>query len=150
MNLSQKETSLLKDLKSQEQLCIEKYNMYSSNARNQQLKTIFSEISQMEQQHFQTLSQIEAGSIPQFGGGNCAQKTKPSAQNNYAEQDKQKDKFLCQDQLTTEKHVSSLYDTCIFEFKDTGARDALNHLQKEEQGHGEQIYSFMSMNGMYS
>lgn len=150
MNLSQKENSLLKDLKSQEQLCVEKYSMYSTNAHNQQLKSIFSEIAQIEQQHFQTLSQIEAGSIPQFGGGVSPQKTKPSAQSNYSEPDKQKDKFLCQDQLSTEKHVSSLYDTSIFEFKDPALRNTLNHMQKEEQEHGEQLYSFMSMNGMYS
>jgi len=150
MTLTQKETSLLKDLKSQEQLCVEKYNKYSADARNPQLKTIFSEIAQTEQQHYQTLSQIEGGTIPQVGGGNSAQQTTPCTQSNYAEQDKQKDKFFCQDMLTTEKHASSLYDTSIFEFKDVGLRNVLNHLQKEEQGHGEQIYSFMSKNGMYS
>jgi spore coat protein CotF len=150
MTLTQKETSLLKDLKSQEQLCVEKYNKYAADARNPQLKTIFSEIAQAEQQHLQTITQMEGGTVPQMGGGASSRKTAPSAQNNYAEQDKQKDKFLCQDLLTTEKHVSSLYDTSIFEFRDVGMRNALNHVQKEEQEHGEQIYSFMSLNGMYS
>lgn len=151
MTLTQKESSLLKDLKSQEQLCVEKYNKYSADARNCQLKTIFSEIAQTEQQHLQTLNQIEGGAVPQVGGGSSKQKTTPTAQGgNYSQQDKQVDQFLCQDQLTTEKHVSSLYDTSIFEFKDVGLRNILNHIQKEEQEHGEQIYSFMSMNGMYS
>jgi len=68
----------------------------------------------------------------------------------YNEQSKQKDSYLCKDALSTEKHVSSTYNTSIFEFKDTGVRSALNHIQKEEQQHGEQIYNFMSQNGMYN
>ncbi|MDE7300442.1 MAG: spore coat protein, partial [Lachnospiraceae bacterium] len=45
---------------------------------------------------------------------------------------------------------SHLYDTCIFEFKDEGARNVLNHIQKEEQEHGKMIYDYMSTNSMYS
>jgi spore coat protein CotF len=150
MNLTQKETSLLKDLKAHEQLCIEKYNKYSAEACNPQLKTIFSELAQVEQEHFQTISQIENGTVPQMGQGSGKQKTMPTAQNNYLEQDKQKDSILCQDMLSTEKHVSSMYNTSIFEFKDVGIRDALNHIQKEEQEHGEKIFCFMNQNGMYN
>ncbi len=54
------------------------------------------------------------------------------------------------DVLATEKHASHLYDTCIFEFNDENARNALNHIQKEEQEHGKMIYDYMSVNGMYS
>jgi len=150
MTLTQKETNLLQDLKSQEQLCVEKYNKYSTDARNGQLKTIFSEIGTAEQQHLQTLNQIESGTVPQMNSGGSSQKTTPTAQgSNYAEADKQKDRFLCTDLLSTEKHVSSIYDTSIFEFKDAGIRNALNHIQKEEQEHGEQLYNFMNQNGMY-
>ena len=49
-----------------------------------------------------------------------------------------------------EKHVSGLYDTSIFEFSDPAVRQVLNHIQSEEQGHGESIYSYMHQNGMYS
>jgi len=28
-------------------------------------------------------------------------------------------------------------------------RDALNHIQKEEQEHGKMLYDYMSVNGMY-
>ena len=59
------------------------------------------------------------------------------------------DKMLCQDSLSTEKYVSSTYDTTIFEFRDTNARQVLNHIQKEEQEHGEKIYNYMSQHGMY-
>ncbi|MCY1713781.1 spore coat protein [Caproiciproducens galactitolivorans] len=150
MTLTQKETTLLQDLKSQEQLCIDKYSKYSSDACGSKLKDLFSEIKQTEQQHFTTVNQILGGTVPQVGGGSQANSAQSDYNSQYSEQDKQKDKFLCTDALSTEKHVSSLYNTCIFECKDTNVRNVLNHIQKEEQQHGEKIYNFMSQNGMYS
>lgn len=150
MTLTQKETTLLQDLKSQEQLCIDKYSKYSSDACGSKLKDLFSEIKQTEQQHFSTVNQILGGTVPQVGGGSQANSAQSDYNSQYSEQDKQKDKFLCTDALSTEKHVSSLYNTCIFECKDTNVRNVLNHIQKEEQQHGEKIYNFMSQNGMYS
>ena len=61
---------------------------------------------------------------------------------------KSADAYLCRDALAMEKHVSSLYNTTIFEFNSPVLRDTLNHIQKEEQNHGEQIYEYMSCNGM--
>lgn len=51
--------------------------------------------------------------------------------------------------LRLEKHASGLYDTGIFEFTDPKARKMLNHIQADEQQHGEQIAAFMKSNGMY-
>lgn len=154
MQLTQKETSLLKDLKGQEQTCVEKYRQYSSDANDQQLKTLFAQLGQQEQQHLNTLSQILSGTVPaaQAGGGQQQQQPQaitPVYNAMSAGQDKQKDSYLCTDALSTEKHVSSNYDTSIFEFRDTNIRTALNHIQKEEQQHGEQIYNYMAQNGMY-
>jgi rubrerythrin len=59
---------------------------------------------------------------------------------------KQMDAYLCQDALDTEKHVSALYDTCIFEFKGEDARSMLNQIQKQEQEHGKRIYDYMAAN----
>lgn len=148
MNFSQKETILLNDMRSQEQICIEKYGKYSAEACDSQLTDLFNQLGQTEQQHLQTLDQIASGNIPQMGGGQQqqAQAIKPST---CSPQDKEKDKFLCTDALSTEKHVSSTYNTCIFEFVDPAIRDILNHIQKEEQQHGERIYNYMSVNGMY-
>ena len=67
-----------------------------------------------------------------------------------AEESKKRDAFLCSDLLATEKHASSLYDTCVFEFADPQARQVLNHIQTEEQEHGLKLYEFMNNNGMYS
>ncbi len=154
MNLNQKETSLLKDLKEQEQICIEKYKRHASEASDNQLKSLFTNLSNAEQQHLNTINQILDGGVPSMNsGGNQDQKQLSFAKTYYASDkspDKQKDCYLCNDLLSTEKHVSSAYDTSVFEFRDTGVRDALNHIQKEEQEHGEQIYNYMSQNGMYS
>lgn len=60
------------------------------------------------------------------------------------------DKDMCMDMLTTEKQISSAYDTAIFECKDAAVRDILNHIQKEEQKHGQAISSYMISKGMYT
>ncbi len=156
MTLTQKETTLLQDLISHEKLCIEKYSNYANDAQDAQLKNLFTQLGQAEQQHLNTLNQISSGTVPTMsaGGGNQAQTAAPAtnagntASNSTA--NKQKDAFLCKDLLSTEKHVSSVYDTSIFEFKDVGIRSALNHIQKEEQEHGQKIYSYMEQNGMYN
>ncbi|MFA6851516.1 MAG: ferritin-like domain-containing protein, partial [Selenomonadaceae bacterium] len=69
MQLSQKETSLLKDLKGQEKLCVDKYTKHSSCAKDPQLKNLFTQISQVEQQHYETITQIENGAVPTLSGG---------------------------------------------------------------------------------
>ena len=156
MKLTQKETTLLQDLKNEEQLCIEKYSRYSQEASDGQLKNLFTQLGQTERSHLQTLNDISNGETPKTGSAKGA--SQPSASNSFSVssqnsaslQSSQNDKFLCQDILATEKHASSLYDTCIFEFKDPTIRSALNHIQKEEQEHGEHIYNYMSQNGMYS
>lgn len=75
MTLSQKETTLLQDLKSQEQLCVDKYSKYSSDACDGQLKNLFSQIGQVEQQHLSTITQILGGTVPTMGGGDTSQPT---------------------------------------------------------------------------
>jgi spore coat protein CotF len=49
----------------------------------------------------------------------------------------------------TEKYVSGAYDTAIFEFRVPQVRSILNHIQKEEQQHGEAIFKYMEKKGMY-
>ena len=61
----------------------------------------------------------------------------------------QNDTALCNDVLMTEKYVSSSYNTAIFEFRDTNVRQALNHIQKEEQQHGEGVFNYMQKKGVY-
>lgn len=157
MNFTPKEESLLKELRSQERLCVEKYGRYAESAHDQCLKDLFDGIRQTESRHLQTLDQLSSGSAPQMQGqqGQQPRQSQPlhqSAGNHPAKNSPewQQDSFLCSDALTMEKHVSGLYDTSIFEFSDPAVRQALNHIQSEEQGHGESIYSYMHQNGMYS
>ncbi|MGI5970944.1 MAG: spore coat protein [Oscillospiraceae bacterium] len=143
----------MKDLKEHEQICIEKYNKYANDAYDGQLKGLFTQIAQTEQQHLDTINQIMSGTIPamQQGEGEQVQLSfNPVYSSDASDPNKQKDSYLCTDLLSTEKHVSSVYNTAVFEFKDTNIRKILNHIQKEEQQHGEQIYNYMAQNGMYS
>lgn len=156
IQLSQKETMLLKDLKSHEEICIQKYSKYAQEAQDPQLSQIFQDLSSREQQHLQTIEQIMSGQVPPMnqGGQSQGQQTQQYQQQNLqssqGQQGNQNDSFLCTDLLSTEKQVSEVYNTAIFEFQDTNARQALNHIQKEEQEHGETLFNYMKANGMYN
>lgn len=78
-----------------------------------------------------------------------AAKTSPSPSPCTADE-KYDDAYLCRDALAMEKHMSSVYDTSVFEFTSPVLRDTLAHIQKEEQNHGETLYDYMQTNGMYS
>lgn len=152
MPLSKKEMSLLQDLKGEEQLCVEKYGKYVNEAVDKKLKGVFQKIGQTEQQHLNTVNQMLKGTVPAATAPPAKQGRKPAKpdyKSTASKQDQQKDAYLCTDLLGTEKHVSALYDTCIFECKDPQMRAALNHIQKEEQQHGYNIYEYMAQNGMY-
>ena len=152
MTLTQKENSLLTDLKGQEQLCIEKYSMYSERACDPELKKLFGQIKSTEQTHLDTINRIINGEeVKMQAAPPTAVSAKLECQpSTCSPENKATDAFLCKDALAMEKHVSSIYDTSIFEFSSPVLRDTLNHIQKEEQNHGEQIYQYMSKNGMYS
>lgn len=155
-NLSTKERMLLEDEKSHEQLCIDKYNEYSNKASCPELKNLFSQLAQKEQEHLNSINQLLNGIVPNVNQQQNGQQNNSNQQltnqapinsnvNNYNEHDK----MLCSDSLSTEKFVSSTYNTAIFEFRDKNIRQILNHIQKEEQEHGEQIYNYMASHGMY-
>lgn len=165
MMLTQKETGLLNDLKTQEQLCVEKYGKYAQQANDPALRQLFDSIRQVEERHVQVVDQMLQGQLPQQnqqGQQNQQQNQQMNQQNMQNQQkpaptygaapsqDKQLDTYLCQDALSMEKHVSSLYDVSIFEFADPAARQALNAIQADEQHHGEQLYAYMARNGMYA
>lgn len=152
MTLTQKENSLLSDLKSQEQLCIEKYSKYENAAKDPCLKQLFASIRTTEENHLDTINRIQGGEevqMPQSSSDSSSQKFDCPLSTANA-QEKKEDAYLCADALAMEKHVSSVYDISIFEFSSPVLRDTLNHIQKEEQQHGEKIYAYMAKNSMYS
>ena len=150
MNVTTKEMGLLKDMQAQEKLCIKKYDSYASSACSEELRGLLHGIADVEREHLQTVSAMMTGEVkPVSGSGSTGGSgAKPCKVSYSSEDDKSRDAFLCNDLLTTEKHVSALYNTGIFEFSDAQARNVLNHIQKEEQQHGLSLYEFMSANGM--
>lgn len=150
MQLTRKETELLKDLKGQEKLCAEKYTKHAACAKDSQLRDLFTQIAQVERGHLDTLTKLESGSGAQPGGGEQKQPSFQAVYSGADTADKQADSYLCTDVLAAEKHASHSYDVCVFEFRDETARETLNHIQKEEQEHGKMIYDYMEKNQMYS
>ena len=150
MNVTTKETDLLKDMKGQEQLCIDKYEKYAGEAIAPELKSLFTSLANVEREHLKTVNDMMAGKVSTPTGSSSQSSGTSAVKANYAnEEDKKKDAFLCSDMLATEKHVSALYNTGVFEFSDVQARNMLNHIQTEEQQHGQRIYEYMNVNGMY-
>jgi spore coat protein CotF len=183
MNFSQKERTLLEDQKSHEEICIQKYSNYANLAQDPQLKNIFKQNGQIEQEHYNTIDQLLKGQMPQMqqsgsqqgqnqqqSQGQQQNSMKSSQQSQSIQVNQQQvqmnqpssfmpkgqsqnfnasDKDLCTDMLMTEKYVSGAYNTAIFEFRDPQVRNILNHIQKEEQQHGESIFKYMESNGMY-
>lgn len=154
INLTQKERSLLQDQKSHEEICIQKYSNYAEQAQDHELSQLFSDYATQEQEHFNTITQMLNGEVPTIQN----QQNQPTQQNQSPNtQFRQNsgisdstDPDLCTDMLMTEKYVSGTYDTAIFEFTDSNARQVLNHIQTEEQQHGEGIFNFMKSRGWYN
>lgn len=150
INLSQKERMLLEDQKSHEEICIEKYTNYSNQVQDSELKQLLKTYAGEEQEHYNTINQILSGSIPDMNKQGQQQNNQNKFKNiGNTDMSNTNDASICSDLLMTEKYVSGAYDTAIFECTDTKLRDTLNHIQKEEQQHGEGIFNYMESKGMY-
>lgn len=181
-HLTNKERTLLQDLQSHEEICIQKYNNYANQTNDQQLQQIFQNLAQKEQNHYDTISQMLQGQVPdmsqgqqqgqqqqqqgqQQGTGQMAQSMGSGGQQSQGQSQQtmyqnnnnpmtnamaqEKEASLCHDMLMTEKYVSSAYNTVVFEVTDPQIRKALQHIQQEEQQHGEELFNYMQANGMY-
>ena len=173
IQLSQKEKMFLQDLKSQEEICVKKYQIYSAQAQDTELKQLFNTLSTEEQHHFTMVSQMlqgqepnsshpqqQTGSAQQQQAGSTQQQQAGSTQQQQAGSTQQstqwsmgkntEDKMLCSDLLSTEKYVSGAYDTAVFEAVNTSVRQALQHIQQDEQQHGHMLFTYMQAHGMYN
>lgn len=151
MVLSEKESTTIKDLQTQEQSCIEKYKRYSGEAKDPVLQDLFKELHQDEQKHYDSLGQVLTGSVPSCNCNDCHGKEyAPTA--TYKGMDnsmeKKSDCFLATDCIGTEKLVSSEYNTNVFVFGDPDVRKLLADIQIEEQNHAEMLYKYKTVNGM--
>jgi spore coat protein CotF len=161
MHLTEKERMLLEDQKKHEELCVKKYKEASQRAQDPELKQLFSAYAQKEQEHLDTVNQILNGQVPNMQQQQGQQQQQNQQQQNMqmkqdgqqmqqGGQANQQDEDLCNEMLVIEKYVSGTYDTAVFEFRDTNIRQVLNHIQKEEQQHGEAIFNYMQKKGMYN
>lgn len=155
MTLTKKEQSLLKDLQNEEKVCAEKYHKAAECACDPKLQQIFTKLEQAERNHYDTVTQMLSGTVPQMQTQGKAQNQKskqPAAQDlksKVSRAEKKSDAYLLADVLATEKFVSGVYNTAVFEFNDPQARDVLAAIQQQEQQHGKEIADYMSANGMY-
>lgn len=153
MQLTQKERTLLEDQKKHEEICIQKYNNYAQQTQDPQLQQLFRQYAAQEQQHHNTINQLLQGQQPAMGGNQgqgAPQQAQPVQSLSQVGMTSEQDAALCTDMLMTEKYVSGSYDTAIFEAANPQVRQALQHIQKEEQQHGEGIFNYMQQHGMYN
>lgn len=149
LKLSQKERMFLEDGKNQEEICVEKYKSYSQQAQDSQLKQLFNKLSGEEQHHHNIINQMLQGQQPNLAHNQQAvQQTNQSA--SQITINNQNDKILCNDLLSTEKYVSSTYDSDIFESASPIVRQAMQHIQQDEQKHGQELFDYMNSHGMYN
>ena len=151
MILTEKETTAIKDLQTQEQTCIEKYKRYSEQAKDPVLKDLFKTLSKKENNHLSSLKQVLLGSVPQV---NCndTDGRDYELETTYGKmaenEEKQSDCFLATDCIGTEKLVSMEYNSNVFKFSDASLRKLLADIQIEEQNHAEMLYKYKTVNGM--
>lgn len=152
IQLSQKERMLLEDDKHQEEICVLKYKNYAKQAKDPELQQLFEKIAGEEQHHYNMIEQLLQGQAPDMNQGN-QQQTQQVSQNTFTSSSpslpNEDDKVLCSDLLATEKYVSNTYDIGVFEAANPIVRQTLQHIQKAEQGHGEQLFNYMHSHGMY-
>ena len=150
MILSEKEITVIKDLQTQEQCCVEKYERYSKLAKDQVLIDLFTDLHGKEKKHLESLTQVLSGKVPSCDCNDSDGKDyNPAATYSMApSEDKKTDCFLATDCIGTEKLVSSTYNTEVFAFGDPGVRKLLADIQIEEQNHAEMLYKYKTVNSM--
>ena len=153
MILTEKETSVLKDLQTQEKVCMEHYTLCANVAKDPALKDLFTQIAKDEQEHFQSLGKVINGDTPTMPSSPAASKVDsyhPTAAYNASsnQTDMQHDALLCSDSIGNEKMVSGEYNSDVFVFGDPDVRKLLADIQIEEQNHAEMLYKYKTVNGM--
>lgn len=155
MILKEKERTVIQDLQTQEKSCIEKYGKYAQQARDPELKSLFQTLQKKEQEHYDSLSQVLSGTVPQVNcndsDGRDGRDYQPKATYTsvMSSEDKEQDAFLATDCIGTEKLISGEYNSDVFAFEDSGVRKLLADIQVEEQNHAEMLYKYKTVNGMF-
>ena len=123
MILKEKEKTVIQDLQTQEKSCVEKYGRYAEQAKDPELKNLFQTIQKEEQKHYDSLTQVLDGQVPQCDCNDSNGKDYEPKQTYKMmddSEDKKNDKFLATDCIGTEKLVSGEYNGEIFACRHTG------------------------------
>ena len=160
VQLTQKEQMYLQDMLSMKscvsrntpttpsKLKIPSFSSCFANMNNTKSSTMTASLQLLQGQAPSMTSGQQGGQSRQ--GGQQQWQSMPGSQvSGYSGLTGQSDAQLCQDALTTEKYISGAYDTAIFESANPVVRQTLQHIQQEEQQHGEGIFHYMHARGMY-
>ncbi|MEG0855221.1 MAG: spore coat protein [Terrisporobacter sp.] len=163
VNLTNKEKFLLEGEKYQQQLAIDKYNDYSLQAQDSNLKNLFSSLSKVEQSHLDMVYEMLQGRIPQVNQGNLQPyfENNNSTSNNYINVGNitlssldsnfhDEDKIICFDALTTEELLHSTYSASSFEFEESQFKDTFCEIIKEKEDSLQYLNNYMIKKGMYN
>ena len=149
MKLNQKEVQLITELKSQEELCVKKYDFYAKQAKDPELKNLFKKLLKYEQTHYDMLDSLSKGTVPQIKTKTpLANKYEPKTGGTVDQAGKEFDKFLCTDVIATEKYVATAYNDDLFYFCSPEVRNVLNAIMTDEQNHAEMIWKYKVANKM--
>lgn len=137
------------DLKSQEKLCVQKYDFYAAQAKDPELKSLFKKLAKYEQNHYDMLDSLLNGTIPNVKVKTpLASDYEPKATHPGNKAEKDFDKFLCTDIIATEKYVATAYNNDLFYFASPEVRNVLNAIMTDEQNHAEMIWKYKTANKM--
>jgi spore coat protein CotF len=151
IQLTQKERMFLEDLQHQEDICVKKYQSFAEQAQDPELKQLFNKLSSEEQHHYDMITQMLQGQEPNMNHGQQNQQPMSEQPSGFqGAMSNQGDQVLCSDLLATEKYVSSTYDTTVFECANPTVRQAVQHIQQDEQRHGQELFTYMNSHGMYN
>ncbi len=152
MQLLEKERQALEDLKSEEQLCIDRYTNHAAAAHDPVLAELFNTLKAEEEKHLNSLNQVlSGGEIPPVDcNDTMGRDYNPQATYQPGDNSAEKlhDSYLATDCIAGEKLVSGEYNNDVFVFGDSEVRALLADIQVEEQNHAEMIYKYKVANGM--
>ena len=176
MQLTSKEKTLIADTLTAEEICNQKYKYYSANASDQEVRDLFSDLVQQEDQHVQMLNDalngnfdIEAAqersssfrqqSQKQSGKSDIKMTNKKSdmeiantamSAKNTKDVEGLDDRQILQDSLMTIKHLSGNYDISILEAANNEVFQTLEQIQHDKHLHKQEIFQLMNQKGWYS
>ena len=174
MQLTTKEKTLISDTLSAEEICNQKYKYYAANANDQEVRQLFSNLVQQEDQHVQMLTDalngnfdVEAAQQRSSSFRQKSQKRKSDpkmtsksadmeiANNAMSAKDTKDvegldDRQILQDALMTVKHLSGNYDISVLEAANHEVFQTLEQIQQDKHLHKQEIFQLMNQKGWYS